>query len=926
MQQRQGEGSGSAIIQVLLVPNANAARRLRRQLAEAGLGNGIVAATWPELLERAALSYLQPWPEDDWERCFQDALLACEDAFWLESLAVAPEETAAAVQAALLDVIAATDPLRSRFIQGQEQLPPRARRHLDDLRRLEQALAGCLPTELAMIRALLNAPPADALQRLRVLQVPGCPWLTRWQQALVDKLNDDAGRDEDNAALTDQLQWLLADHPSAPAAGALGVLQLHLFGDLDARAAVDDSLQWVGVRDALLEAEVAAGMVQSLRSAQPSLACSDIGFLIPEDAAYDRALQSAFQLAGIPLAGLPKAGGRRDLGLETIYHFLRCQEPPAPAMALAACLTSPLMPWSRRQGRALAQAVMEGERSIQAWPSQQADAQPMLALFEAGDHRPDSLVQSLQTFAALLRGGRAWNGDVKRARAAIDRLCETLQGAERIDWAELRRQVSYTSLPTDDACAFTREGVTVWRESQEAWRAVRHLIVLGFTQGHYPGPLGSDPVFSAADREAIRAACQLPLRLPAEQLQARRLRFKRQLGAVSESLTCLIPRRDGLGAALNPSESLEFMHQLFSGPGTAAERILELDVAADRAQVRQLAIAANASPQPPRALVSGDLQFPRDLLTLRLDPAGHPKPESPSGLETLMVSSLAWLLRRLRAEPQGWAPEGTDPMVLGSLAHRVFEGLFQPNQPLPDPPAIPSEVERLLEAAIKEMAPFLSAESWQLERRHLCAETVKAALAWQAMLSALKAQVLAAETWLQGTWSGIAIHGQTDLLLALPDKQLVVVDYKRATSRRRRTRMEKGYDGQASLYREMLQSGGPKPRPGGEATPQGVGPLTKATKIAVVYYLLNDQTALCDMPSKSASALPGWQVVDQDVAREANRLMQRRLKDIRSGKVRLNRDGDAAFFDQQAGVGTYALESSPLIALFTLADDQEALA
>jgi hypothetical protein len=40
-----------------------------------------------------------------------------------------------------------------------------------------------------------------------------------------------------------------------------------------------------------------------------------------------------------------------------------------------------------------------------------------------------------------------------------------------------------------------------------------------------------------------------------------------------------------------------FMHQLFVGPESADERIVELDSADDRAQIRHLALAAPASPQ-----------------------------------------------------------------------------------------------------------------------------------------------------------------------------------------------------------------------------------------------------------------------------------------------------------------------------------------
>ena len=49
--------------------------------------------------------------------------------------------------------------------------------------------------------------------------------------------------------------------------------------------------------------------------------------------------------------------------------------------------------------------------------------------------------------------------------------------------------------------------------------------------------------------------------------------------------------------------------------------------------------------------------------------------------------------------------------------------------------------------------------------------------------------------------------------------------------------MEKGFDSQASLYRAMIESGGPK-----NAKPKELAARLKAaSETGVVYYLLNDQ-------------------------------------------------------------------------------------
>ena len=745
--------------------------------------------------------------------------------------------------------------------------------------------------------------------------------MTRWQTELVEKLNQDADHSEER--LDEELPQILNEVLGSDFAGEPGstlrFLQEWLFEAVTDKGEIDGSVQWIGARDFLQEAEVAAGMVQTMLSENPDLEPADIGLLIPDSFEYTTALEDACALGGIALSGLPAERWRRDLGREVVFHFLYCRQKPAPAMALAICLSSPLMPWSREEGAVLAQTVMDGDYRLRPLSSTSRDGRFMLDLLRDGDSEPVSLARALPDFVSLLRDGEDLVGHIQQAKAAVEQLNDALEGAASVDWAGLRRTVSPRFITSGESPDFNLEGVTVWRESQEGWRSVKRLIVLGFAQGHYPSALASDPVFLADDLGSIRDLSGLPVSAPSEVLEGRRLRFKRQLGAVAESVTFLLPRRDPRGEKQSPSESLVFMHQLFTGPDSGDDRIVELDSADDRAQVRHIALAAPASPQSPRTLHAEDLNFDRDLLALRTDKEGQLKPESPSSLETLMVSRLAWLLRRLEAEPLLWAPESADVALLGTLAHKVFEDLFRPGEAPPDPSEIPGRVESMLDDAIRRLAPFLRASQWQVERRHFTAETIKGALAWRDVLARLGAEILASEAWLQGTWSGIPIHGQTDLLLGLPGDRLLVVDYKRSKSTSRRPRMEKGYDCQANLYRAMLESGGPKD----DADETLLSKIRSAARTGIVYYMLNDQVSLSDSVLLESGAVPGWQTLENDVASRAIALIQRRLGEVSAGGARLNRDGDAEFFEKQAGIKPYALENSPLIDLFTVAGEAE---
>ena len=897
----------------ILVPDGSAARRLCRILATQSPCQGILIGTWPELIEQAKSAYLIALRASDWKRRFRDALEKTTDAFWSNSFEVSPEETAAEVEAALFLLVGATEPGDEIILTNSNQLPERPRKHVQDILRLLHELDGILPDELLAIQQLITAESNTAIRKLAVCYIEGFPSLTRCQAALIDKLNADSGNEPD-AEMKLVLQSLLFDSVSISPQTSLKSLQKFLFSTPDDKAPLDNSVQWLGVRDFLEEAEVAAGMAQQILAENPGLTPSVIGLLVPDTFEYSLAVNDVFAAAGLPLSGLSVDHWQRDLGREALFHFLYCRQKPSPAMALAVCLSSPLMPWSKKQGAELAQAVMDGDYQLRPFQSATHADRQMLDLLREGDESPDTLIAAIQTFESLLDGGDQFESHVYHAKAMAENLCATLAGAIEIDWVVLRRLSSPKNISTGESPNFNLEGITVWRETHEAWRPVRFLIVLGFTSGHYPVASADSAVFVSDDLIALQESLGLSLATPADQMRDRRARFQRQLALAAEFVSFMIPRRDSSGASQSPSESLVFMQQIYSGIEDAESLIFEMDVQADRERTRFLPHIEPELPCLPREIVAEEIQFKFNLLSLRTDAEGTLRPESPSSLETLMVSRLAWLLRRINAEPLGWKPERPNVMLLGTLTHQVFEELFQASRPIPDPHDVSSQIEPLLDSAIRRHAPFLRPAQWQVERKHLASSISKAALAWREVLVSLDAEILGTEEWLEGSLDGIPIHGQADILLGLPGGRLLVVDYKRSSANSRRPRMQKGYDSQASLYRTMLQTGGPK----SQGNAQLLDRLRAGDATGIVYFMTNDQTSLSDALVVESGAIPGWEVLDGDVAHFAMDLIRERLREVGEGHLYLNREGDSQFFDKEAGVKPYALENSTLIPLFTV--------
>lgn len=585
-------------------------------------------------------------------------------------------------------------------------------------------------------------------------------------------------------------------------------------------------------------------------------------------------------------------------------------------MALSVCLSSALMPWSREEGAHLAQQIMDGDYRLKPFSNASEKSCSMLKLIKEGDDSPASLQKALRTFLGLLHDHEQFKEHLYQARITVDQLCKLLEGVSDIPWKQLRRMATPKYIRNAPEADYNLEGVTVWRENQNPWRRVRYLLIPGFSEGHYPTSIGTSSVFSLDDLSGLKQHCGIEMITSDDILSHRRDIFRQQLSFVSDFINFFIPRRNPAGDAQAPSDSLVFMTPIL---GSLENKILELDAHSDRDQVRYLAHAADAMPIHPRTIESNDLKFDQNLLHLRTDKEGNPKPESPSGLETMMVSPLAWMLRRLGIQSKGWAPEEFDVLIQGTLAHYVFEKLFKPESRLPDKEMIDSQSKVILDEGILMYAPYLRGNQWQIERANLLSGIVKAAHAWTQMLDSLNAEVLGSEQWLKGQFAGIAIHGQADAIIKLSDGQLIMVDYKRSSSKSREPRMAKAYDSQAYLYIAMLNS----KESINKENETLFEHFEKSDTPGIVYYMLNDQTALSDFSNKETTKVANWDYVSKDVSSHAIDLIQTRLKEIKAGTIKLNRQGDEEFFDKEAGIKPYALDDTPLIPIFTLENDVE---
>ena len=797
------------------------------------------------------------------------------DAPWSASLTVAPTETAAAVERALRRLMLATPDLRPD-IDLSRLAPSRARDHLQGLLRLWQGMGDALPDDLWPLRHVLET--------------------DEWLEPLPVIAQQDAHASVLERAL---MTRLIAHHGSLPHIatvpghpGSLGHLQRHLLAAQVERRPNDGSLAFYGLRDAAQQGDFAAARAQVLIDA--GAAPHDIAVLAPDEAVPH--LARAFAAAGVPLTGLAPHP-TRDLAGETLLHALLVLQPLPPGMARASLYVSALMPWPAATGDQLAREVMAGSRRIAARDL----AGPAAKLHDVLRNGASSAAQlrfKLDVLAECLTDAAPMRAHVTALRGRI-RAMQALM-TDPLDWPALIRAASPGPASHADPLRMV-QGVSLIPADQMPWREAKHLIVAGFAGDNYPVPASNDPFFLDSELASIAQATGLAIPGRAQHLNRALDLFQHQLSAASDSVTFLCPYRNGRGARLQPSTGLSLVAR------TVPVQVIDV------AQAARWPCAQRVVPRRDTTLaVPETVALHRDLLALRRDNDNQPLPQSPSRLEKLLVSPLAWAIAETGAQATDWLPDEPDIMAKGSIAHEVLEHLF-PAGPICGPDVIAPGVEQHFEPALRNHAPFMLAASWKLERESLRRDILRAAATWRDLLAAEGAEILATEIRLHGEGHGITMRGYADCILRLGDGQLLIVDHKSSGTQSRRDRMNAGWDLQLGLYRAMLMRPIRSEGDGLDAIPQGA-------TLGVAYHLLRDSGVLLHgIALRDGSRM---EAIPTDIGEQAIALLNTRIAEVGAGMIRMNTADDAELFQKTGKFTPYALSDSPMTAAFQTKDEK----
>ena len=896
------------LIHYMLTQDAQSGLTIREAFAKTNT-TGVKVGTFEGLLDLLMEYWLLSVPEvEEWKDRLAKEAARMTDAFWARSIQV-DEKSVVEELAQTLRVLLEALPLENPVLEKKQEGGSRAVRYYNDLVELHTRMGNVLPSAMTKAKLWLahkDLPPIDKI----IVYASDMLHLEKWQRELLEALETLYSKEADRSfevLYHVQFKADLSEHRDDTA-----YLQERLFGDaFPGDAPPIEHLQWLVARDALQEVEVLAGMIQNIVKTDTGF--EDIAVVIPRDGWYQEFVTQTFSTFNIPLSRAGRTEAYADIGTLWIFDALQAQEEFAPPMVFASLLSSPLMPYGLREGQYFASVAMENgwrddegdlKKSIRTKLNDKSEPLVTTVISWQEDEKEKSIFSFLQTLAELessFNTSEALRLHRQRYNETLTDLHTYLENFPEAKIADLLNQVRPYALQENAERIPYLHSVHLVFEDEWLLGEVEHLFVLGFNEGRYPRKLESAGVFSRIQWEELAGLSGLDLH-PQEQFYTHAKKtFQRQLQCAKSSITFFASALDLQGERLSISSSLADMAYAFYHQEKELEPEKLLIYLEEENQIPFFFTTADSvSIDVHRSLLKEDLHFHQDLLALRTNKDGTRMPESPSSLEKLMVSPLAWFLYRRKLEPKTWSVQELDVATQGTIAHGVFEDIFSPK----NPSYSLNTLSRIIEKRIEEYAPFLKQDHRRLEYEQLKKEIVQAAESFKMLLTQCQGTVVKTEEKLHGLFHGMPVSGRTDALLDITGRNLVL-DYKKSGRSGRIKRMKNGFDHQLFLYRLMLAD----------------------EEALSAYYTMNDATLIVDQPIACPDR-NGLNIeeIESDCTVNAQRVLQERIEEITKGEIPLNLNTDEKRWSDRGITASYTLDISPLVRLFMKeeeADDAE---
>lgn len=177
--------------------------------------------------------------------------------------------------------------------------------------------------------------------------------------------------------------------------------------------------------------------------------------------------------------------------------------------------------------------------------------------------------------------------------------------------------------------------------------------------------------------------------------------------------------------------------------------------------------------------------------------------ETPTNLEALFYYPHQWFFKKLRLFPTSLLSISSDQLLLGSLAHRLFELLLQEEYAQMDKKAVYKWIDEKAGGLLVKEGATLLLYGREPERNMFLHRVKHAAWSLLSLLRENNWTVLHTEWGLEGSFSQLPIKGKADIVLQRGE-ELAIIDLKWGGATRRKDMIRNGEDLQLMLYAHLL--------------------------------------------------------------------------------------------------------------------------
>lgn len=831
-----------------------------------------------------------------WEYDVSKEILANSKAFWNKSIQIDETSVIDEVTKSLklvLDSVSLEEKELPTLISSDDN---RYEHYYNDLKDLHKSIENRFPLDITKAKLLKENFELKPIKNIVVYFDDMIP-LKIWQKEIVELFDIDL----QNKRYTELYQNIFIGN-SYGLKDDIKYLQENIFtqnSDIDKPNM--ENIQFLVSRDPLQSVEVVAGMVQNI--VKDKAAFEDITIVVPNGGFDKDFLIDTFDKFNIPLSRASKKELYDDLSTQWLKNAIYGQKELVSPMVFASLLVSPIMPYSSSVGQYLAEKALSG--SLQDINFEKYDDKVKFIIttitsWQNSNSIDEMLIKNLHQVYDCLNNNENLVVHKQRFKHQLEILTNNIQINDEFNISKLSSQLSNKTIEQNISSRSYLNSVNIINENELYLGNTKHLIFLGFNDGHYPSNLGKQGVLSHIQWKKLDEKLPLCLNFRDEYNIINKSLFKKQIQSVTDTITFLSSSLDLTGDKLGISSTLSDIAYTFK-----KESEKELDIEqhliwlekADKKPFFYKEIDQERELLPYFKAKLEDINLGFDLFSLRKEKDTITnKPESPSSLEKLMISPLAWFLYRQGLESKVWGVEELDVAMQGTIAHGVYEDCFNGKYPNGDITNIDTKIQNRIQIE----APFVNQAHLALVKEQLVNEIKTSITIFKDMVDKCNIKIIQAEDQLMGEFAGIRVAGRVDVIVEV-DGVKMIIDYKKSKSSKRVKRMEEGYDHQLLLYREMLSD----------------------EDAITAYFTLNDTTLVVDKDIGFISnGLFKIDYIEQECSINAKNILIKNIVDIENGIIKLNQQGDDALWDKRGVTASYTLDST-LVSIFTKEQDEE---